>query len=149
MALLLKETRVSKWPDSHSSDVPAVWGVAPSRYSHSLVRSVGALPHQSPPELTKDGDVTAFVDRCCVTVPFLEEKWADDALPAKRAPYGHLGRVKRLLKNLFRGSLAPKPIHSGPYVAQNRDQLNQGRQRWNDVLTGVINSTETDFQHYF
>ena len=41
------------------------------------------------------------------------------------------------------------PLHSGPAVAQNRDQLNQGRQRWIHVLTGVINSTETDFEHYF
>ena len=41
------------------------------------------------------------------------------------------------------------PVHSGPAVAQNRDQLNQGGQRWNHVLTGVINSTETDFEHYF
>ena len=41
------------------------------------------------------------------------------------------------------------PLHSAPAVAQNRDQLNQGRQRWNHVLTGVVNSTETDFEHYF
>ena len=47
------------------------------------------------------------------------------------------------------GSEQIVPAHSGPAVAQNRDQLNQGRQRWNHVLTEVINSTETDFEHYF
>ena len=56
-----------------------------------LVQSVGALLLQGPPELVQDGDVAVLVDGHCAAVPVLEEKRADDALPAECAPHGHLG----------------------------------------------------------
>ena len=41
------------------------------------------------------------------------------------------------------------PAHSGPDAGQNRDQLNHGRLRWKQGLSGVVSTAETDFEHGF
>ena len=56
-----------------------------------LMQGVGAFPHGSLSEPLKHGDVTVSADSRRVAFSVLEEKWADNSLPAERAPHGHLG----------------------------------------------------------